>query len=407
MPATTASASLTDQLTAELDALARLGRRRCLRRVDGVGRRVTRDGRRLLNLASNDYLALASHPRLRAAAAAAARDYGPGATASRLIVGHHDLHARVEARFAAFKHAQAGVLFSTGFMANLGVLTALAGPGDLVCLDKLVHASLIDAARASGATVRTFTHLDATALAQRLARHAATADEVTDPLTRRTRPARRFAVTDSVFSMDGDTADLPALLEVCDAHDATLVVDEAHATGLLGETGAGLAEAQGVAGRVPITVSTASKALAGLGGIVTADRTVVDALVNRARSLIYTTGATPVQAATLDAALDVVQAEPTRRDRLADMSLRVRDALAAGGWPLPASAFATPIVPLIVGDADAALALADRLEHAGILGVAIRPPTVSPGTARVRLCLRADLTDADVDQLLAAVGTPT
>ena len=400
-----AESPLHDQLAAELDRFERLGRRRTLRAVDAVGKRVTRDGRALLNLASNDYLGLSTHPHLREVAAAAARDHGVGATASRLIVGHLDRHAALEARFADFKHAEAALVLPTGYTANLAVLTALAGPGDLVCLDKLVHASLIDAARASGAALRAFPHLDTHKLDRLLARHRDAVDAVTDPLTGLDRPARRLVVTDSVFSMDGDTADLPALLDRCDEHDATLIVDEAHGTGVLGETGAGLAEAQSVAGRVPITISTASKALAGLGGIVTADRVVIDALVHRARPLIYTTGVPPTQVAALDAALDVLADEPERRRRLAELSTRVRGELAERGWALPTTPHATPILPLIVGDERAALDLAARLEAAGIFGVAIRPPTVAPASSRVRLCLRADLTDAEVDEVLAAVGS--
>ena len=400
------SAALNQQLRRELDRLDEAHRKRSLRPIRPVGRRVHRDGKRLLNLASNDYLGLSLHPVLREAVAAAAREHGAGATASRLVVGHFDLHQRLEERFAAFKHAEAALILPTGFMANLAVLTALAREGDLVCLDKLVHASLIDAARASGAAVRSFPHLQPDRLERLLTKHAEQAGEVSDPLTGLARPARRFVVTDSVFSMDGDAADLRALLEVCDRHDATLVVDEAHATGLLGDHGSGLAEAQGVAGRIPITISTASKALGGLGGIVTADRVVIDTLVNRARSLIYTTGVPPTQLAAIDAALDVIEAEPERRERLRDLSSRMRSEFADRGWRLPDASQPTPILPLLAGDPEAALALADRLEDRGVLGVAIRPPTVAPGTARVRLCLRADLTDDDCEQILSAVGTP-
>lgn len=365
-----------------------------------------REGKRLLNLASNDYLGLSLHPALREAVAHAAREHGPGATASRLVVGHFDLHAQLEARFAAFKHAEAAIVLPTGFMANLAVLTALARERDLVCLDKLVHASLIDAARASGAHVRSFPHLQLDRLERLLSRHVEQAGEVTDPLTGLIRPARRFVVTDSVFSMDGDAADLPALLEVCRRHDATPIVDEAHATGVLGDAGSGLAEAQGVAGRVAITISTASKALGGLGGIVTADRVVIDTLVNRARSLIYTTGVPPTQLAAIDAALDLVEAEPERRERVRVLSSRMWSELTRRGWRLPETSQPTPILPLLAGTPEAALALADRLEQRGILGVAIRPPTVAPGTARVRLCLRADLSDEDGERILAAIDTP-
>lgn len=398
--------ALRDQLDRELERLASMDRRRGLRPVEAPGRYVERDGRRLLNLASNDYLGLAGHPKLAEAVAEAARRAGTGAGASRLVVGHLDAHARLEARFAAFKHAEAALVLPTGFMANLAVLTALAGSGDLVCVDKLVHASVIDAARASSAAVRSFPHLQTDKLERTLHRHRARARGVTDPLTGLERPARRFVVTDSVFSMDGDAADLPKLLAVCEAGDATLVADEAHATGLLGETGSGLAEAQGVAGCVPVTVSTASKALGGLGGIVTAPRVVIDTLVNRARPLIYTTGVPPTQLAAIDAALDVVRDEPERRRRLAELASWMRTELERRGWRLPEASQPTPILPLIVGESAAAIALAQRLEQRGVLGVAIRPPTVAPGAARVRLCLRADLTDGEAQAILDAVGPP-
>ena len=400
------ASELNPQLQQELDRLAEAHRRRSLQPVRPENRHVHRGDKRLLNLASNDYLGLSLHPTLRDAVAQAAREHGAGATASRLVVGHFDLHAQLEARFAAFKHAEAALVLPTGFTANLAVLTSLAREGDLVCLDKLVHASLIDAARASGAATRSFPHLQPDRLERLMSRHVEQAGEVTDPLTGLVRRARRFVVTDSVFSMDGDTADLPGLLEVCERHAATLIVDEAHATGVLGEHGSGLAEAQGVAGRVPITISTASKALGGLGGIVTADRVVIDTLINRARSLIYTTGVPPTQLAAIDAALDLVEAEPERRERVRALSLPVRSELTQRGWRLPDASHATPILPLLAGEPESALALAERLERHGILGVAIRPPTVAPGTSRVRLCLRADLDDDDCDRVLLAIGTP-
>ena len=397
--------SLTSQLNDELARLDAQHLRRELRAVDAPGPVVRRDGRELVNLASNDYLGLACHPHLRRRAADAATELGTGAGASRLVAGHLPMHATLEARFARFKHAEAALLLPTGYMANLAVLTSLAGPGDLVCLDKLVHASLIDAARASGATVRTYPHNDAARLAELLARPPRRRP-ATGPASRcASRAARRFIVTDSVFSMDGDVADLPALCELADTHDAILVVDEAHGTGVLGATGAGLCEHQSVAGRVEVVVSTASKALGGLGGIVTAAGPVIDTLINRARPLIYTTAAPPPQLAAIDAALDVVRDEPARRQRLAAMSQHVRDELTRLGWRLPATQPATPIMPLIVGDEARALALADRLRDAGLLGVAIRPPTVPPGGARVRISLRADLEDAHVERLLAVCAS--
>jgi len=386
-------------LAADLSARADASLLRELRAVESDGRFVVMaDGRRLLNLAGNDYLGLSQHPALVEAAIAATQTHGTGAGASRLVSGTSPLHTEVEARFAAFKHAEAALLFVSGYTANLGLLSAVARPGDLIVQDRLNHASLIDAARQSGAAVRTVPHGAAghAKTARLLAAHAGAAP---------TR--RRFLVTDSVFSMDGDAADLPALLALAERHDAHLIVDEAHATGVLGAAGAGLVEAQGVSRhpRLLAAVSTASKALGGLGGVVTGSRVLIDTLVNHARTLIYTTAPPPAQAAALEAALGVIDDEPRRRERLARISSTLRDALAARGWPdvLPGP-YDTPIVPLRIDDTDAAVALADRLEADGVLAVAIRPPTVPPGTARVRLGLRWDLTDDEVVRVVDAVG---
>lgn len=389
----------------ELERNLELRDRRSLRRrllpLPHGGPRIRVDGRTLLNLASNDYLGLSEHPQLKARVMQAAHRLGVGSGASRLVCGHLDLHARVEASFADFKHAEAACLFPTGYMANLAVLAALAAPGDMVCLDKLDHASLIDAARASGAAVRTFPHLNYRKLARLLDRHRADAED--DGGDRR---PRRFIVTDSVFSMDGDTADLPVLCDLAARHDAILVVDEAHGTGVLGPTGAGLAEAQGVARRIDVTVSTASKAMGGLGGIVTAARTVIDTLVNHARPLIYTTAVPPAQAAAIGAAIEVIRDEPWRRDRLRALSLRVREHAAAAGFAQATAGtdgHVTPIIPLVVGTPEAALALAEHLRGQGFFAPAIRPPTVPPGSSRVRLSLRADLADGDIDRLCEAI----
>ncbi len=314
------------------------------------------------------------------------------------MCGTTPLHTQCERRFAAFKHTQAALLFPTGYAANLGLLGALARPGDLVVQDRLNHASLIDAAQGTRATVRTVAHgTEGHAKAARLLAEHHTAEP----------HARRLLVNDSVFSMDGDTADLGQLLNLCDAHDAWLILDDAHATGVLGSTGAGLAQAAGLHThpRLLATVSTGSKALGGLGGVVAASQAVIDTLVNHARTLIYTTAPPPAQVAALTAALDVVAAEPQRREQLRSNALALRAALTKHGWAgLDAGEHPTAILPLHVGSAKAALALAQRLEDAGILAVAIRPPTVPPGTARVRLSLRCDLTHADLTQVIDAVG---
>ena len=352
---------------------------RTLRDAEPAGRQLHVDGRALVNLASNDYLALSSHPRLIEAAVEAIRRWGVGSGASRLVAGTLPIHSEVERKFAAFKHAEAALLCPTGFMANLAAITSLAGPGDLVCLDKLCHASLIDAARASGATVRVFPHLGYDKLRRLLA----------------TRTGRAVILTDSVFSMDGDVADLPVLCDVAREHEAILIVDEAHGTGVLGEHGTGLCESQGVSDRVDVVISTASKAMGGLGGIITARQIVIDAIVNRGRSFIYTTAIPPGQAAAIGAAATVITDEPWRRQRVLQLSARVRQTLGLHGT-------VTPIIPVVTGSAASALQLSTSLREAGFFAPAIRPPTVAPGKARVRLSLRADLEDADIDRLLDA-----
>jgi len=335
------------------------------------------------------------------------------------VTGHQPLHQQIEQRFARFKRAEAALVTPTGFMANFAVLTTLAGPGDLICLDKLNHASLIDAARAGGATMRVFGHRNYTKLDRLLARFAArtnrgvrgTGDHRASDLepshpARPARPPRAFIVTDSVFSMDGDVADLAIICDLAERYDAITIIDEAHATGVLGDTGAGLCELQGVTGRVDVVISTASKALGGLGGIITGPQVVIDTLVNHARSFIYTTAATPGQVAALDAALDVVRNEPQRRRRVLDLAARLRDRLRAtlndAAKTLPTD-IVTPIVPIMLGRPDAAIALSDYLGDHGFHAPAIRPPTVASGSARVRLSLRADLHEDDVERVARIV----
>lgn len=387
-------------LHAELAALSSQQLRRELRPLTHRGRLVTdAGGKTRINFAGNDYLGLSTHPALRDAAAKAAMELGVGSGASRLVTGHSTQIQAFEQRFAAFKHAEAALLCPTGFTANLAVLTSLAAQGDLICLDKLCHASLLDAARAAGCEVRVYPHLELAKLRRLLQRHATQAAQAA---TTASRTPRRFIVTDSVFSMDGDVADLPALCQLAQEFDAILVVDEAHGTGVLGDTGAGLAELQGVTGQVPIIISTLSKALGGLGGIVTGPKVVIDTLIQRARSFIYTTAVTPPQVAAADAALDMLRDEPGLRARLLENARRLR-AIAADAGLLPEAvakaSVVTPIVPLVVGQSAAAIALAEHLRACGIEAPAIRPPTVAPGAARVRLTVRADHTEADLAAL--------
>lgn len=390
-----APANLSDVSRQTLDALTQANRLRQLRPADPDGKHLVVQGKTLLNLASNDYLALSQHTKLIAAAVQATEQFGVGAGASRLVSGTQTIHQDIEERFAAFKHAEAALLLPTGYAANLAVLTTLAGQGDIIVMDKLVHASLIDAARASGAEVRTFPHLQL---------------ERAEQLLQRNTTGQRFIVTDSVFSMDGDCADLPGLCDLADRHSASLIVDEAHGTGILGADGSGLAQVQGVSQRLytcgtgGVVISTASKALGSLGGVITASRPVIDRLINQARSFIYSTAVPPAQAAAIGAALDVVRDEPGRRRQLASHAQHLCKQLKDQGWPVVEKRYPTPIIPLIMGGEQATLAMQERLFDAGLFAPAIRPPTVSPGACRIRLSLRADLSREQIDRLAQRIG---
>jgi 8-amino-7-oxononanoate synthase len=411
LPSTSAVANrFYSELAEELTRLDPEGLLRRLRVVSSAGPVVEdAQGKSFLNFASNSYLALNEHPAMKQAAAAAIEKFGTGSGASLLVSGRQTVHESAERAFAQFKHAQAALLLPTGYMANLAAITALAGHGDLVCLDKLCHASLIDAARASGADVRTYPHLQTDKLQRLLSKHASgnacgLADDQQPP-SDSLRPPRRFIVTDSVFSMDGDCADLPSLCDLAETFDAVMVVDEAHGTGLLGETGAGLCEAQGVTHRVHVTVSTASKALGSLGGIITADQVVIDTIVNKARPLIYTTAIPPAQAATIEQAIRLIQDEPWRRERVQELTLRLRDGLLAQGWELiPQGEHVIPIIPMLTRDPHKAVGLAKHLHAQGILAIPIRPPTVAPGVCRVRLSVRCDMKEEDIDRVIQAAS---
>ncbi len=376
-------------LRARLDDLAAQGLGRRLRRIDGAGAgRVSLNGRTLCCLCSNNYLGLAGHPAVVSAARRALEEWGWGAGGSRLVCGNTALHEALERRLAAFKNAEAALVFSTGYQANLAAVAGLAGRGDVVLLDKLDHASIIDAARSGGAEVRVFGHLDYARLEALLERYAGA--------------GRRLIVTESVFSMDGDTADLERLVEIKERHRAMLCVDEAHATGVLGPNGRGLAAQAGVESRIDITVGTLSKALGGIGGFVSASGSVIEWLIQTARPFIYTTALPPAACAAALAALDVVESEPWRREKVACLAGRLRAGLRERLGVEPGLA-ETPIVPLIVGDARRATGFSAALEAEGFLVPAIRPPTVPPGTARLRISVSADHSEEDIDRLLEAV----
>lgn len=365
---------MLDELALELKDLENQALRRRLQTVEEVlpGGKVRVAGRVLLNLSSNDYLGLSQDPRLIAAAQEAAARWGVGAGASRLVVGHLALHEEVEARLAAFKGTEAAVIFSTGYMANLGALSALVGPGDTVFCDRLNHASIYDGIRLSGATLARYPHRDVNRL---------------EALLRKAGPGRRLMVTDSIFSVDGDLAPLRDLVDLKDRYGAVLMVDEAHATGVLGEKGAGLAEALGLTGRVEVHMGTFSKALGSLGGYVAGDRRLIDYLHNRARSFIYSTALPPPVLGAIAAALDLVVRGPERRAYLLQEAEKFRQELRQAGFDTLGSE--TQIVPVLAGENARTLEFAAELRERGLMAVALRPPTVPPGQARVRFSLSA------------------
>lgn len=380
---------MNDWMREELRRLECEGLLRTRRRpLSCQGSRIILDGRPFLNFSSNDYLNLASDPRLARSAARAARRYGTGAGASALVSGHLLPLRVLERDLARWEQAEAALVFSSGYVANLAVVSSLAGRGDAVFSDSLNHASLIDGCRLSRAEVQVYPHGDLDRLAG-LLRGSISA-------------RRRLLVSDSIFSMDGDVAPLEGLLGLAEEFDALLVLDEAHATGVLGAQGRGLTDLHpGLHSERLVKVGTLSKALGSQGGFVCGSRTLIRYLVNHARPYIFSTALAPPAAAAARRALSIVENEPARRTRLLALADHLRAGLDRLG--LPPSNSRCQIVPVFVGDPTAALRLSDRLRAQGILVPAIRPPSVPAGTSRLRISLTAGHTEADVDRLLQAL----
>jgi len=371
-------------LSDELAALDRAGlRRRLSTRRGRQAAKIILDGQELVNFGSNDYLSLAAHPRLATAATAAIQAEGFGSGASPLISGHSEMHQQLEQRLAEFEGTEAALVFPSGFAANLAAVTALAGPGDVVFSDAKNHASLWDGCRLSRADVRAYPHADW----QQLDRLLASASSY----------RRRLIVTDSLFSMDGDLAPLVELAEVAQRYDAMLLVDEAHATGVFGAGGRGVAEHLGVEKFVTARVGTLSKALGCAGGFICGSRPLIEWLINRARSYIYSTAAPAAISAAALAALEIVIAEPDRRRELLQRAAALREQLAILGWSLGRSA--SQIIQIVVGEPQQAVVLSQRLRQHGLLVPAIRPPTVPDGEA----CLRVSLTWGHTAEPIAAL----
>ena len=346
------------------------------------------DGREYLNFCSNDYLGLAAHPRVIERFRRAATEYGVGSGASHLVCGHSAPHHALEEALAEFTGRERALLFSSGYMANTGILTSLLQRGDYVFEDRLNHASLLDGGLHSGARFQRFPHNDVAALQARLS----AAD------------GPRLVVVDGVFSMDGDTAPLPALADLCRSQDAWLMVDDAHGFGVLGERGAGSTEEAGLApDAVPVLMATLGKALGTAGAFVAGSELLIEGLIQQSRNYIYTTALPPAVAAASLEALTLVSEEPWRRQHLAGLIGRFRRG--AGQLELPLMPSASAIQPLLVGDAVRAVALSERLRASGFLIGAIRPPTVPAGTSRLRITLSAAHSESQVDQLLAQLAT--
>jgi 8-amino-7-oxononanoate synthase len=346
------------------------------------------DGRQLRDFASNDYLGLSQDPRVIAAAQNAAAECGFGSGGSQLVVGRSPWHDEIESRLAKFEGQEGALLFPTGYAANVGTLSALAEPGDLICSDRLNHASLIDGCRLSRATIYIYDH-------ERL-------DKLEAQFLAAQDFRRKFIVTDGAFSMDGVLAPLRELCALAEKYKADVIVDEAHATGVFGARGRGVCELLGVEDRVALRIGTLSKAFGSIGGFVIGRRQVIDWLWNRARTQIFSTAAPPAACAAACAALDIITSEPARREKLLKLSERLRqgiDALALKTIPSGIG----PVVPILLGESETALDWAQFLEKNGFLLGAIRPPSVPAGTSRLRIGVMATHETGDIDRLLDAL----
>ncbi|HYQ95289.1 MAG TPA: 8-amino-7-oxononanoate synthase [Burkholderiales bacterium] len=376
------------RLAQQLAELERRGlRRRRLVRQGPQGPRIVVDGREVLAFCSNDYLGLASHPRIVEAAIEAASRYGVGEGASHLLSGHSAAHERLETKLAEFMQMQRALLFSTGYQANIGAVTALAGPEDAIFSDELNHASLIDGVRLSRARVVRYPHADIGFLSEALAESDATT---------------KLIVTDGVFSMDGDIAPLPAVLDLCERHDAWLLVDDAHGFGVIGPGGRGAPAHFGLRSPRLVYVGTLGKAAGVAGAFVAGAEEIVETVLQRARTYIYTTAAPAMLAAAIETSLQLIGEDEWRRERLRKLIAVLRHGMREGERGLAPSD--TPIQPLVLGANSDAVRASAALRERGILVPAVRPPTVPEGTARLRISLSAAHSEQEVLRLAAALN---
>ncbi len=388
--------SFSGELDRRLDALREQDLFRELRRVDSAqGSHIEIGSKTLLNFSSNDYLGLANHPVLKEASIRAIEKFGVGAGASRLICGSLAPFHELEETLAAFKKTEAALTFSTGFAAALGTITALAGKDDIIILDKLVHACIVDAARLSGAKLRVFGHNDLNDLEDKL--------KWAKKLRAEKAEVQVLIVTESIFSMDGDAAPLREIIALKNKYDAWLMVDEAHATGIIGQGGRGLAEELGVSKQVEIQMGTLGKALGAAGGYICGPRSLMDFLVNRARSFIFSTAPAPASAAAATAALELVASgEGDVRRKTLWQSIDQLQKKLQPGHPK----FSSAIIPLILGDEAKAVAAAARLREQNIFVPAIRYPSVARGSARLRITLTAAHATDDISTLVQVLDHP-
>ncbi len=382
--------TMQDFFGRELERLKRKDSYRWLRAMEGPPEaRMRVDGREVIVLCSSNYLGLATHPRLKAAAIEATERLGVCSAASRLIAGNNELYRTLEERLAVFKRREAALVFSTGYMANLGVISAVVGDGDVVYTDALSHASIVDGCRLSRATVKIFPHNDV--------------DALEDLLKSDTGFRRRLIAVDGVYSMDGDLTPLPDLVKLSKDYDALLMLDDAHGTGILGERGGGTAEHFGLddPDAVDIEIGTLGKALGSFGAYVVGSRSLREYLINRSRSFIFTCALAPSALAAALATLDVLDEEPVHRQRLWENLRHFREGLHRLGLSTEPSA--THILPVMTYDRQRTMALCERLLELGVFCQGIRPPTVPPGTSRLRFTVTAAHTRADLDRALEAV----
>jgi len=372
-------------LSKKLQELEKVNLRRHLRRIEGSqGPRIMLEGRKVLNFCSNNYLGLADDPRLKQAAAQCMNDSGFGSGASRLICGNFSAHQRLEQKIARFKGTQRALLFSSGYMANVGIISALFDRHDIIFADRLNHASIVDGILLSGARLLRYPHKDMAAL---------------EDVLRESPPAnRKVIITDTVFSMDGDVAPLDQIVELADRYDCLVMVDEAHATGVMGSDGRGVVEHFDLRGRIPIIMGTLSKAVGSFGAYCCGSQDLIEFLINKARSFVYTTALPPAIAAASYQALDIIEQEPRLREILWENTFFVLKGLKKIGFDTAESQ--TPIIPIILGEPEIALDFSSRLLEAGILVAAIRPPTVPKNTARLRITVTAAHTQQDLEYLL-------